>query len=149
MEQKLARRLEELAARHREFLLRATIPITSPPNGPSSSSLSSSSSSSTSTPQQPPPRKLIHPLPTLYGIVITYAVVLLVSYNAGAATPTPRTLAVFSYKDYDYDVWNASALGMMVCRARDWLIRLDKAIGGFEVDRELLAREAEEAKIDE
>ncbi|KAI9794390.1 MAG: hypothetical protein M1816_005459 [Peltula sp. TS41687] len=137
MEAKIQRRLAKLAQRHRDFLDR-----------------------------QAQRTQLIHPvLPTLYGIVITYAVVLLVSYNAGgsggiggtggmtdtdrpAVVVAPRTLAVLSYKEYEHDVWNGVAIGMLVCRARDWLIRLDKDVGGFEFDEDLLAREAEEDKID-
>ena len=100
-------------------------------------------------------------LPTLYGIIISYAVVLVVSYDSNVKTQTQtqtnnnqpnknnknnvKTLAVFNFKKYGHDVWNGIAVGICICQARDYLRGLKDDIG-FSPDstQEMLSRIAAE-----
>lgn len=55
----------------------------------------------------------------IYGLAIVSCVVALVSLNTGHPEAPTRTLLVLDYSNVPMDVWNAIAIGMLVCQARN------------------------------
>ena len=64
-------------------------------------------------------------LPTLVGLVVVHTVVAVVTYDAKNVDGEVRNLAVFDFGEEGQDVWNATAVGMVVVWVRDWLVDLN------------------------
>ena len=68
-----------------------------------------------------------HDLPTLYGIIIKYSVVAIVTCDASVPDKPIRTMATYDWnKGAGQDVWRAFAVAITVVRARDYLVGLDE-----------------------
>ena len=65
------------------------------------------------------------PLPTVYGLVIAYTTVSLVTYDSNQPDREMKALALFDFLLDDQDVWNAFAIAMVVVWARDYLESLE------------------------
>lgn len=72
--------------------------------------------------------------PILYGIIVTYTTIMIVTYDTAAPDPEPVLVTHASYHRYGLDVWNALAIATTVCVARDYVMRLDEEIvrGGLD-----------------
>ena len=130
----------------------------------SSSPSSSTTNSSSITSHSPSivghdnaPIRYTHPLPTLYGIIISHTVVAVVAYDPNSTAsysslspaspsftslpndpssslipPCLRTISFFDLGDGSYDVWNALALAIVIVHCRNAL--LDLAHDGVLLD---------------
>ncbi|KAI9808829.1 MAG: hypothetical protein M1826_004053 [Phylliscum demangeonii] len=67
---------------------------------------------------------------TLYGLIIAHSSVVLVTLNAATAREPPRCIATLDHRGCGHDVWNALAIAICVCRARDWMVAHAKQLGG-------------------
>jgi hypothetical protein len=65
-----------------------------------------------------------YPLPTLYAIVASHTIIALMAYKPDDPTPDATPIAFFDMTNSNYDVWNALALSIMVCHARDVQVRI-------------------------
>ncbi|KAF2473894.1 uncharacterized protein BDR25DRAFT_256894 [Lindgomyces ingoldianus] len=65
-------------------------------------------------------------LPTLYGIIASHTIMAIVSYDAMAANPSLRTVAIFDFGQEDYDVWNSLAIAIMVIHCRNRMRELQE-----------------------
>ena len=64
------------------------------------------------------------PLPTVYGFVIAYTTVSLITYDSNQPEREIKALALFDFMLDDQDVWNAFAIAIIVIWARDYLVSL-------------------------
>ena len=64
------------------------------------------------------------PLPTVYGIVIAYSTVSIVTYDSNQPNREMKALALFDFQLEDQDVWNAFAIAIVVVWVRDYLVDL-------------------------
>ena len=64
-------------------------------------------------------------LPTLYGFVIKFSVVALVTYDANQPTRPIRTLVSMNHAIDGTDPWHALAVSIVCIRARNILMELD------------------------
>ena len=90
------------------------------------------------------------PIPPLYGIVVTYGVVAIVSYvpegTGKYAKNDPanclRSIGIFDYKDGKHDVWNGFAVAITIIHSRNVLLELlddgkvEAYDGSEEVDKD-------------
>ncbi|MCJ1378498.1 hypothetical protein MMC17_001597 [Xylographa soralifera] len=70
------------------------------------------------------PDEFYPPLPTVYGLVITYTTVSLVTCDSNQPDREMKALALFDFMLDDQDVWNAFAIAIVVVWARDYLVSL-------------------------
>ncbi len=79
-----------------------------------------------------------HNLPTLYGFVVISSVVAVVTNDSSVKGKPVRTLATYDFKHLGQDVWNALAIGIVVVKARNYLLQLEKEgeIGEEVIDEE-------------
>ncbi|KAF2396520.1 hypothetical protein EJ06DRAFT_533780 [Trichodelitschia bisporula] len=70
--------------------------------------------------------------PTLYGVVITGAVVGLVAYEPASVEDDIRTLAVFNYAKPLMDVWSSLAIAIIVVHCRGHMLRAKKILSQAE-----------------
>ncbi|EMC91746.1 hypothetical protein BAUCODRAFT_38882 [Baudoinia panamericana UAMH 10762] len=76
-----------------------------------------------------------YPIPQIYGIISSHTLIAIVAYRSDTTTPEMedanevRTVAYFDMKDKDYDVWNALAIAILVCHARDVRLRVAEETG--------------------
>lgn len=68
----------------------------------------------------------VHDLPTLYGVVIKYSVVSLVTYDVAKPGQAVRCLGTYNFQKEGQDIWHALAISIIFIRARDFLIELRK-----------------------
>lgn len=67
----------------------------------------------------------MHPLPTLFGFVVKYTVVAVVTWDCSSQEKPVRTLGTYNFGKLGYDVWNAIAVSIVMVRARNYLMGLD------------------------
>ncbi|KAM0717243.1 hypothetical protein Q7P37_007095 [Cladosporium fusiforme] len=60
-----------------------------------------------------------YPVPTLYALVASHALVAMMAYRPNDPEPDAKPIAFFDMSDSNYDVWNALAVAILVCHARD------------------------------
>lgn len=65
-------------------------------------------------------------MPTLYGFVLKYSVLAIVTYDASVPKKAIRTLGTFDWKVGAQDVWHALAVAIVMVRARDYLLQLER-----------------------
>ncbi|KAF2703337.1 hypothetical protein K504DRAFT_392851 [Pleomassaria siparia CBS 279.74] len=65
-------------------------------------------------------------VPTLYAVLASHTIMAFVSYDAKAANPGLRTIAMFDFGLDDYDVWNAFAVAIFVIHCRNRMIELEE-----------------------
>lgn len=70
-----------------------------------------------------------YPVPTLYAIVASHTLIALMAYRPDDPTPDAKPIAFFDMTDSNYDVWNALALSIMVCHARNVQVRIAEDTG--------------------
>lgn len=76
-----------------------------------------------------------HDLPTLYGVVIKYSVVSLVTYDVAKPGQAVRCLGTYNLQKEGQDIWHALAISIIFIRARDYLMELkEEGQLGDEVD---------------
>ena len=68
----------------------------------------------------------VHDLPTLYGVVIKYSVVSLVTYDVAKPGQAVRCLGTYNFQKEGQDIWHALAVSIIFIRARDYLMELKK-----------------------
>lgn len=79
----------------------------------------------------------VHDLPTLYGVVIKYSVVSLVTYDVAKPGQAVRCLGTYNFQKEGQDIWHALAVSIIFIRARDYLMDLrEEEELGDEVDGE-------------
>lgn len=66
----------------------------------------------------------IHDLPTLYGVVIKYSVVSLVTYDVAMPGQAVRCLGTYNFQKEGQDIWHALAVSIIFIRARNYLMEL-------------------------
>lgn len=66
----------------------------------------------------------VHDLPTLYGVVIKYSVVSLVTYDVVKLGQAVRCLGTYNFLKQGQDVWHALAVSIIFIRARNYLMEL-------------------------
>lgn len=70
-------------------------------------------------------------LPTIYGYVVKFSVLAIMTWDSslgdeeGIAKPV-RTLGTYDWKIEGQDVWHALAVGIVECKARGYLMELDR-----------------------
>jgi hypothetical protein len=69
-----------------------------------------------------------NPLPTLFGIIIADTSMMLTTLNAAEPTAPVRAIGMFDFNQVGYDVWNAFAVSIHVCMARDYMVELLKDV---------------------
>ncbi|KAL8950620.1 MAG: hypothetical protein Q9222_003351 [Ikaeria aurantiellina] len=72
-------------------------------------------------------------LPTIYGAVITYTVVTLVTYDARFPGKQVQSMGTYDFSNPEQDVWHAFAIAIVFVKARDYLISM-KDEGRFQVE---------------
>ena len=70
-----------------------------------------------------------YPVPTLYAIVSSHALIALMAYKPDDPKPDAKPVAFLDMTDSNYDVWNALALAIMVCHARNVQVRIAEDTG--------------------
>jgi hypothetical protein len=70
-----------------------------------------------------------YPVPTLYAIVSSHTLIALMAYKPEDPMPDAKPIAFFDMTDSNYDVWNALALAIMVCHARNVQVRIAEDTG--------------------
>jgi hypothetical protein len=70
-----------------------------------------------------------YPIPTLYAIVASHALIYVTAYRPEDATPEVTIVARFDMKDGDCDVWSALGLAITVCHARNVQMRIAEDTG--------------------
>jgi len=73
--------------------------------------------------------KLSYPVPTLYAFIASHTVVALAAYRHDDPERKVKPVAFFDMKDKDHDVWNALALAIVVCHARNVQVRIAEETG--------------------
>lgn len=109
LHQNANRKLERLAARYRA----AFRVLESTENSPASKASTQYS----------------YPVPTLYAIVASHTLIALMAYKPDDPTPDAKPVAFFDMTNSNYDVWNALALAIMVCHARNVQVRIAEDTG--------------------
>jgi hypothetical protein len=70
-----------------------------------------------------------YPIPTLYAIVASHALIAVMAYRPEDETPDAKPIAFFDMKESNYDVWNSLALAITVCHARNVQMRIAEDTG--------------------
>jgi len=70
-----------------------------------------------------------YPVPTLYAIIASHTLIALMAYKPDDPTPDAKPIAFFDMTNSNYDVWNALALSIMVCHARNVQVRIAEDTG--------------------
>jgi hypothetical protein len=65
-----------------------------------------------------------YPVPTLYAIVASHTLIAVMAYKPDDEIPDAKPIAFFDMTDNNYDVWNALALSIMICHARNVQVRI-------------------------
>ena len=70
-------------------------------------------------------------LPTIYGFVIKYSVLAIMTWDSSlgdeeSVVKPVRTIGTYDWKVVGQDVWHALAVGIVECKARNYLMELDK-----------------------
>jgi hypothetical protein len=65
-----------------------------------------------------------YPIPTLYALVASHALIAVMAYRPEDASPDAKPIAFFDMKDSNYDVWNSLALAITLCHARNVQMRI-------------------------
>ncbi|KAL8834319.1 MAG: hypothetical protein Q9170_003814 [Blastenia crenularia] len=68
-------------------------------------------------------------LPTLYGIVITYSVATIVTYDSRFPGKAVQSMGSYNFAKTAQDVWHAFALAILMVKARDYLVELNEEEG--------------------
>ncbi|KAL9102966.1 MAG: hypothetical protein Q9163_001953 [Psora crenata] len=68
----------------------------------------------------------MHEPPTLYGFVIKYSVVAIVTCDARMPTKPVRTLVTLDFQQLGQDVWHALAISIVCVRTRNYLLQLEE-----------------------
>ena len=71
-------------------------------------------------------QRYTHKLPTLYGFMIKYSVVAVVTFDSRSLSNPIRTLTTLNHQIDGIDVWHALAISIVCCRARNHLLQLEK-----------------------
>ena len=71
-------------------------------------------------------QKYTRRLPTLYGFMIKYSVVAVVTYDSRSWSLPVRTLVTLNHQEDGHDVWHSLAISTVCCRARNHLLQLEK-----------------------
>lgn len=71
-------------------------------------------------------------LPTLYGVVITQMIVTFVTYDSRSPARQVQTMGIYDFSKLEQDVWHALSVAIVMCMARDYLIKLKEEgqVGG-------------------
>lgn len=70
-----------------------------------------------------------YPVPTLYAIVASHTLIALMAYKPDDPTPDAKPIAFFDMTNSNYDVWNALAMSIMICHARNVQVRIAEDTG--------------------
>lgn len=70
-----------------------------------------------------------YPVPTLYAIVASHTLIAIMAYKPEDPTPDAKPIAFFDMTNSNYDVWNALALSIMICHARNVQVRIAEDTG--------------------
>jgi hypothetical protein len=70
-----------------------------------------------------------YPVPTLYAIVASHTLIAVMAYKPDDEIPDAKPIAFFDMTDNNYDVWNALALSIMICHARNVQVRIAEDTG--------------------
>lgn len=70
-----------------------------------------------------------YPIPTLYAMVASHALIAVMAYRPEDDLPDAKPIAFFDMKDSNYDVWNSLALAITVCHARNVQMRIAEDTG--------------------
>lgn len=70
-----------------------------------------------------------YPVPTLYAIVASHTLIAMMAYKPDDPKPDAKPIAFFDMRSINYDVWNALALAIMVCHARNVQVRIAEDTG--------------------
>jgi len=70
-----------------------------------------------------------YPIPTLYAIVASHALIAVMAYRPEDPTPDAKPIAFFDMSLSDYDVWNSLALAITICHARNVQMRIAEDTG--------------------
>jgi hypothetical protein len=70
-----------------------------------------------------------YPIPTLYAMVASHALIAVMAYRPEDETPDAKPIAFFDMKQSNYDVWNSLALAITVCHARNVQMRIAEDTG--------------------
>jgi hypothetical protein len=65
-------------------------------------------------------------VPTLYGVFASHTLLAFTSYDAHAAKPVLRSVAMFDFGQEGYDVWNSLAVAIFVIHCRNRLLDLQE-----------------------
>lgn len=78
-----------------------------------------------------------HEMPTLYGFVVKYSVVAIVTYDSSVPGKAIRTLSTLDFQKVGQDVWQALAIAIVVIKGRNYLKQLEEEQElGEEIDDE-------------
>ena len=67
-----------------------------------------------------------HDLPTLYGFIVKYSVVAVVTSDSRAPYKPIRTLVTLDFQLLGQDVWHALAISIICVKARNYLLQLEQ-----------------------
>jgi len=70
--------------------------------------------------------RYVHDLPTLYGFIIKFSVLSIVTYDSAKPDAPIRTLATSNWARQGQEVWYAFAVAIAMVKARNYLIQLDE-----------------------
>jgi len=85
--------------------------------------------STENSPQSKASTQYSYPVPTLYAIVASHTLIALMAYKPDDPTPDAKPIAFFDMTNSNYDVWNALALAIMICHARNVQVRIAEDTG--------------------
>jgi len=86
--------------------------------------------------EPPTEEEYVYELPTLYGIITSSTVMAFVGYDILAPEPCFRTIAMFDWRDSDYDVWNSLAIAILVVHCRYKMMELREVMAEIAVQEE-------------
>lgn len=72
----------------------------------------------------PAETEYVHELPTLYGVIASHMVMAFVGYDMLAPEPSLTIIAMFDWRESDYDVWNSLAVAILVIHCRNRMMEL-------------------------
>lgn len=86
-------------------------------------------STETSPPGSSASTQYSYPVPTLYALVASQALIAIMAYRPDEAEPDAKAVAFFDMSDANYDVWNSLALAILVCHVRDVMLTVAEDTG--------------------
>jgi len=69
-------------------------------------------------------QKFLHEMPTLYGFVVKYSIVAIVTCDTSVPGKPIRTIMTLDFQKVGQDVWQALAIAIVVIKARNILMQL-------------------------